>query len=75
MKFIVALLIASTSAIRWNKHGDLPYADPPAVEVAQNVYHEAPVVTIQPAMIDVVHTGRVDSVQGTTIHTHNPNSE
>ena len=74
MKFIVALLIASTQAIRYNIHGDLPW-NPPAVEKAQNVYHDAPAHSNQPAMIEHVHSGRVESSTGTQIITSNPNSD
>ena len=42
MKFVAALLIATTQAIRYNNHGDLPW-NPPAIEKAQNVYHDAPI--------------------------------
>ena len=64
MKFTTALLVASTQAIsiRYNIHGDLPW-NPPAIEKAQNVYHDAPVNREgQPAILDVVHTtGGIES--------------
>ena len=75
MKFVAALLIATTQAIRYNIHGDLPW-NPPAIEKAQNVYHDAPVNHEgAPAMIDTVHTGRIESNTGVTIVTSNPNSD
>ena len=75
MKFIAALLIATSQAIKFNVHGDLPW-NPPAVEKAQNVYHDAPAnQDNQPPITDVVHSGRLESNIGSQIITSNPNSD
>ena len=69
MKFILALLIASSQAVRVTGPGggdlrNTPYVQPPAEEVAQNVNAPAPPHSNEPVIIEHVHKGRVESESG-----------